>query len=654
MARSKVNVSNIEWEISIHEWEIRIPEGSLDLEPETPKRLHKEVFEKILQVFGGLISYVVSLCKAVWQHGAEDPRRIFHAIKVGIALVLVSIFYFNDLLFGSFGDMTVWAVMTVVVIFEFTAGATLGKGLNRMFATFLGGALAVLVNLVARLGGKLFHPIILAAGVFFFCALATFTRLSPSYARYDYGFMIFILTFSVISISGYRQELLLNYALDRLETVLAGCGIAMATSLLIYPIWAGDDLHKLILRNLEGLAVSLEGCVTEYFKESSDKDSDKNKVTPGYTRVLNSKAREEALANFARWEFAQHGRFGFRYPWNQYVKIGATIRYCSYCVDALNGCLNSEIQESYFLRHHLKEPCMNIVAEVSKIIIELAESIKTMTRSTRINLMNSHLNKAVEELQNCLKSQPGLFIDNKRWQIVEEDPRPNFINTKIAKPSKSENTQVLRIKKAAGEANKKPVISSKTRLLPITLDDSVAVQNTETVEDVAFMDTLSLATVACLLTKIAARLETVIIAVDELGELANFPFAEDEELGKRPYFTTSVEHTPVVHNYNAPAKGSPHYPSPSRPQAIQNPEAKVPPSNLSPSPPQTVQNPAVKVLPPNLSPSPPQPVQNPTAKVLPPNLSPSPPEPVQISAAVIPAAEQLPRLPVKSVRWAPM
>lgn len=89
--------------------------------------------------------------------------------------------------------------------------------------------------------------------------LATFTRLSPFFARYEYGFMIFVLTFSVISISGYREEDLLQYALARLETVLLGCGIAILTSLLIYPVWAGDDLHKLIIRNLEGFAMSLEG-----------------------------------------------------------------------------------------------------------------------------------------------------------------------------------------------------------------------------------------------------------------------------------------------------------------------------------------------------------------------------------------------------------
>lgn len=612
-ARSRVNVSNMEWNISILHWEISTPQSSFDLEPATTKSFQKQVFEKILQVFGGLKSYIISLCKAVWQHGAEDPRRIFHAIKVGIALVLVSIFFFVGVLFHSFQDLIVWAVMTVVMIFEFTAGATLGKGLNRMFATFLGGALSVIVNLVARESGKTSQPFILGAGVFFFCGLATFIRLSPTYARYDYGFMIFNLTFSVISISGYREPDIFEYALSRLKTILLGCAIAMLTSLLIYPIWAGDDLHKLIIRNLEGLAVSLEGCVTEYFKESSDRDSDQNKVSTGYTRVLHSKAREEALANFARWEFVPHGRFRFRYPWNQYVKIGATIRYCSYCVDALNGCLNSEIQEPYFMRQHLKEPCMNIVAQAAKIIIELAESIKTMTRSTRVNVMNQHLNKAVEELQTCFKSQPELFIDNKRWQIMEENPRPNFINVKIMQPSQSENPQVLKIKKADGDANKK----RKNKTLPLAMYDSAADRNSamydsavdrnsETVKDVTFMDTLSLATVACLLTKVAARLETVIVAVDQLGELANFAFAEE----------------------------LPHYPSPSWPQPIQNPAAKVPP--------------------PNLSPSRPQPIQNPAAKDPPPNLSPSRSEPMQNSSAVIPAAEQLHGLPVRSVRRAPM
>lgn len=53
-------------------------------------------------------------------------------------------------------------------------------------------------------------------------ALATFTWLSPSYARYDYGFMIFIVTFSVISVCRYREPDLLGFSLVQLEMVILG------------------------------------------------------------------------------------------------------------------------------------------------------------------------------------------------------------------------------------------------------------------------------------------------------------------------------------------------------------------------------------------------------------------------------------------------
>ena len=90
---------------------------------------------------------------------------------------------------------------------------------------------------------------------------ATLTRLSPKIkVRYDYGFMIFILTFSFIAISDYRDNTSqYQDAYRRLETILIGCALCIMISLLICPIWAGEELHKLIICNLEGLAGSIEG-----------------------------------------------------------------------------------------------------------------------------------------------------------------------------------------------------------------------------------------------------------------------------------------------------------------------------------------------------------------------------------------------------------
>ena len=50
---------------------------------------------------------------------------------------------------------------------------------------------------------------------------------------------------------------------------------------------------------------------------------------------------EQAL--HASWE-PRHSRHCYRYPWQQYVKLGAVLRQFGYTVVALHGCLRTEIQ----------------------------------------------------------------------------------------------------------------------------------------------------------------------------------------------------------------------------------------------------------------------------------------------------------------------
>lgn len=54
--------------------------------------------------------------------GTDDPRRVTHSLKVGVALLLVSLIYYDKPLYGGFGSSTMWAVLTVVVVFEFRVG----------------------------------------------------------------------------------------------------------------------------------------------------------------------------------------------------------------------------------------------------------------------------------------------------------------------------------------------------------------------------------------------------------------------------------------------------------------------------------------------------------------------------------------------------
>lgn len=82
---------------------------------------HVHTFDEKLKSLPGLA------WKTVWKVGREDPRRVVHALKVGLSLTLVSLLYLVEPLFKGIGKNAIWAVMTVVVVLEFTAGLFLSS-----------------------------------------------------------------------------------------------------------------------------------------------------------------------------------------------------------------------------------------------------------------------------------------------------------------------------------------------------------------------------------------------------------------------------------------------------------------------------------------------------------------------------------------------
>ena len=52
----------------------------------------------------------------------EDLRRIIHSLKVELALTLVSLLYYVNLLYNFFRDSGVWAIFTVIFFLESTVG----------------------------------------------------------------------------------------------------------------------------------------------------------------------------------------------------------------------------------------------------------------------------------------------------------------------------------------------------------------------------------------------------------------------------------------------------------------------------------------------------------------------------------------------------
>ncbi|EXC36054.1 Aluminum-activated malate transporter 2 [Morus notabilis] len=363
------------------------------------------------------VDQAVEIARKVKKHGKDDPRRVIHSLKVGLALMLISLFYYFR---PGFGDEAMWAVLTVVVVFEFSVGATLGKGVNRMLATLLGGTLGVGAHHIATLGRETGEPIIVAFLVFFVAAVVSFLKFFPSLkARYDYGLTIFLLTFSLVSVSGYKDHQVIDMARKRLLTIIIGSATAIVICICICPVWIGEDLHNLIVGNIEKLGNFLQGFGDEYFHIPGNGQSTNSEKSflEEYRSVLTTKSSEENMANLARWE-PRHGQFSFHHPWKHYIKVGFLTRQCAYKIKALNGYMNSEIQTPIEIRRKIQEPCTKICTESGKALKELAAAMKKRIRSSSFSAHITNSKNAAENLKSLLKRYEWQDHDGDLLDIV--------------------------------------------------------------------------------------------------------------------------------------------------------------------------------------------------------------------------------------------
>ncbi|ONK72205.1 uncharacterized protein A4U43_C04F16930 [Asparagus officinalis] len=182
-------------------------------------------------------------------------------------------------------------------------------------------------------------------------------------------------------------------------------------------------------------------------------------------------------------------------------------------VEEENKCIN-EAPKS--VRGLFRDPCIRVAGEVSKVLSELATSIKQY-QCFPPNILSDQLHEALQDLNSVITSQPRLFLGSTNGPKIisgKEKERENTF-TGFAPPSaKADISGMLTWwrKKAAGAESKN---SGQQKKLRHTLSRTV-------IPSLEFSEALPFAAFASLLVEMVARLDLVIQEVEELGRAANF------------------------------------------------------------------------------------------------------------------------------------
>ncbi|KAH0991145.1 hypothetical protein GBA52_002628 [Prunus armeniaca] len=489
---------------------------------------------------------LLDFASKAWEMGRSDPRKVIFAIKMGLALSIVSLLIFWKKSYHDIGQYSIWAILTVIVMFEFSIGGTFIKGFNRGLGTLFAGILAFCFAELSLLAANL-EEVVIVMSIFIVGFFASYLKLYPTMKPYEYGFRVFVLTYCILMVAGNRTREYNEAVATRLVLIAVGAAVCLVVNICIYPIWSGEDLHNLVVKNFKGVAASLEGCVNGYLKCTGYERIPSKILTyqaaddplyKGYRSVVESTSQEETLLGFAIWE-PPHGRYRMlKYPWINFVKLSGALRHCAFMVMALHGCILSEIQAPAEKRQVFCSELQRVGAEGAKVLRELGKKVEKMEKLGPGDILKD-VHEAAEHLQKKIDQKSYLLVNSERWEIgrrpkqLEEDPQrlldaKEHDDMQLGFKSLSETVLDLRPVTTACTPCAPQSASSDNMFrdqaswpLPLSFGGH-GVINEDDCRTYESASALSLATFASLLIELVARLQNVVDTFQELGEKADF------------------------------------------------------------------------------------------------------------------------------------